>query len=211
MECTMSQPVIRLMPLLFAALVLFPACSPEPQEVHAITEFDVGYRPSANIQQQVEVLLATGSGSSNSPVYSDIAFFPVIRADAFDLGELPAALRRGDVEPDLSGIDFDSHFGFLVAHPNATKSYGAMMSGQRATYFSSVRVSYPEDRVLIHLSGSRLGGLDPMTALTARWEGSVYPIERRGRTDVEVRIDENAYMYSLEDGGLEASATKGKP
>ena len=209
----MNHAVIRLMPLLLAALVLFPACSPEPrsQEVQAISEFDVGHRPASNIRQQLEVVLATGSGGSNSPVYSDIAFFPVVRADAFDLGDLPAALRRHDVQPDVSGIDFDSHFGFLVAHPNASKSYGAMMSGQHATYFSSVRVSYPEDRVLIHLTGSRLGGLDPMTALTARWEGSIYPMERRGRSKVEVRIDENTYMYSLEDGGLEASVSDAKP
>lgn len=210
----MYQPVIRfLMPLFLAALVLFPACSPEPRslEVHAISGFDLGHRPAPNIRQQLEVVMATGSGASNHPVYSDIAFFPVVRADAFDRGDLPSALRHRDREPDLSGIDFDSHFGFLVAHPNASKSYGAVMSGQHATYFSSVRVSYPEDRVLIHLSGSRLGGLDHMTALTARWEGSIYPIEHRGRSKVEVRIDENTYMYSLEDGGIEASASKAGP
>lgn len=210
MECTVSPTIIRSMPLLLAAIVLLVACvtEPAPQEAHAISEFDVRRRPAPDARRQVEAILATGLGSSDTPFYSDITFFPVIHADAFDYGDAHSTLRRNDIEPDLSGVDFSSQFGFLVAHPSVSGSYSAMMSGQYAAYFSSVHVSYPEDWVVIHLSASRLGGLDHVTALTARWKGSIYPIERRGRSQVEVRIDEHAYLYSLDDGSLEATVSQ---
>lgn len=206
----MSRSIFRVMPLLLAALVLLAACSPkpEPQKIDAISDFEVSHRPAPDTRQRMQVILATGFGTSDTPMYSDVTFFPVIHADAFDSTDAHPALRRNDVEPDLSGIDFDSQFGFLVAHPNVRGSYGAMMSGQYATYFSSVRVSYPEDRVVIHLSASRLGGLDSVTALTARWEGSIYPIERRDRGQVEVRIDEHTYLYSLDDASLEGTVSR---
>lgn len=206
----MSRSIFRSMPLLLAALALLVACSPmpEPQKIDAISDFEMSHRPAPDARQQIQAILATGLGGSETPMYSDVTFFPVIHADAFATTDTHPALRRDDVEPDLSGIDFDSQFGFLVAHPNARGSYGAMMNGQYATYFSSVRVSYTEDRVVIHLSASRLGGLDAMTALTARWEGSIYPIERRGRSQVEVRIDEHTYLYSLDDASLEGTVTR---
>lgn len=199
--------------LLLLIVLSAAACTQQPRlhEVDAISEFDISHRPIQSARQHVEAILATGTGGSDTPMYSDIAFFPVVRPDAFDSTDLPPALRRNEVEPDVSAIDFDHQFGFLVAHPNASKSYRALTSGQHATYFSSVSVSYPEDRVLIHLKASRLGDLDPMTALTARWAGSIYPIDRRGRSQVEVRLDEHSYMYSLQDGELQATASRVMP
>lgn len=200
----MPRSIIRLMPLLFVASTFLASCAPEPQpqEVHAVSEFDVGSRPAPSVRDEMQVVLATGTGGADVPIYSDIAFFPVVHANALGQGDTRPSARRDDIEPDLSGIDFDSQFGFLVAHPNASRSYSAVMSGQYAKYFSNVRVSYPEDRVVIHLSSRRLGDLDPITALRARWEGSVYQIERRGRDQVEVQIDELAYVYSLDDASL---------
>lgn len=205
----MFQSVAR-SALLLIGLFLVAACAPKSQELQAVSEFEVGHRPAPSAKAQLEVILATGTGGSVTPVYSDVAFFPVTRADAFDSSQLPPAVRHHDTEPDLSGIDFDSQFAFLVAHPRSNSSYSALKSGQSAMYFSSAEVSYPEDRVLIHLSAGRLGDLDPMTALTARWGGRIYPVERRGRNQVEVRIDEHSYMYSLEDGGLQATASRAR-
>lgn len=188
---------------LLACAATMSACDgarePEPEEVAAISEFDVGQRPAPGGAEVVRVILATGglAEPGSAPMYADIAFFPIVAPEVPGRSYGPRGLRSRDVEPDLSEIDFDRQFAFLVAHPNARTSMRAMSSGQYATYFSSVRVSYPDDRILVHLSGSRLGGLDPVTALSARWEGSIYPIERRGRDLLEVRLDDNVYTYAL--------------
>lgn len=185
------------------AMALVPGCEgtrePEPQEVAAVSDFEIGHRPALGAADVARAILAT-SGMAHPdamPVYSDIEFFPVLHADALEAMSGPRQLRRRDIEPEFSAIDFDRQFAFLVAHPNASGSYRAMSSGQYATYFSSVRVSYPDDRVRVHLSGSRLGGLDPITAMAARWEGKIYPIDRRGRELLEVRLDDNVYTYAL--------------
>jgi len=125
-----------------------------------------------------------------------IEFFPITRADAFDRFSAPGLSRRAEAEVDLSGIDFDKQFAFLVAHPSSS-SYGAVTSGQYAKYFSKVLPSYEKDRVVLRIDASRLGDIDPMTAMTGKWEGSVYAVERRGRDKLEVRLYDDSYVYSL--------------
>jgi len=174
--------------------------SGKAEALQAASTFDASTRPMLSGTQAISTLLqGTGlgvEGQASLPAYSDIEFFPITRADAFDAFSAPGLSRRAEAEVDLSGIDFDKQFAFLVAHPSSS-SYGAVTSGQYAKYFSKVLPSYEKDRVVLRIDASRLGDIDPMTAMTGKWEGSVYAVERRGRDKLEVRLYDDSYVYSL--------------
>ncbi|MEN5206758.1 hypothetical protein ABE493_01355 [Stenotrophomonas terrae] len=168
-------------------------------ELEASSKFHVSSRPVLNSRQMLSALLG-GSGfgmeGESRPGYSDIEFFPIADADA--VASLSALSRPGRniASIDLSGIDFSKNFAFLVAHPSSS-SYGAMTSGQHATYFSKVLPSYEADKVVLRIDASRLGDIDPITAMSGNWEGSIYTVERRGRDKLEVRLYDESYAYSL--------------
>ncbi|WP_303749895.1 hypothetical protein [Stenotrophomonas pigmentata] len=169
-------------------------------ELEASSKFQVSTRPMLSRAQAVSTLLqGTGfaaQGQASLPGYSDIEFFPIASADAVEALRAYPRGRGNDAPIDLSGIDFDKSFAFLVAHPSSS-SYGAITSGQHATFFSSVLPSYEKDKVVLRIDASRLGEIDPMTALGGNWEGSIYAVERRGRDKLEVRLYDESYVYSL--------------
>lgn len=169
-------------------------------ELEASSKFRVSTRPMLSSRQVVSTLLGGSGfapeGQSRLPGYSDIEFFPIAGADAVESLNALSSPRRDDAPIDLSGIDFGKNFAFLVAHPSSS-SYGAMTSGQYATFFSKVLPSYEKDKVVLRIDASRLGDIDPMTALSGNWEGSIYTVERRGRDKLEVRLYDESYVYSL--------------
>ena len=169
-------------------------------ELEASSKFQVSTRPMLSSTQALSTLLqGTGfaaEGQASLPGYSDIEFFPIASADAVEAMRAYPAGRRDEAPIDLSGIDFSKSFAFLVAHPSSS-SYGAITSGQHATFFSSVLPSYEKDKVVLRIDASRLGEIDPMTALGGNWEGSIYAVERRGRDKLEVRLYDESYVYSL--------------
>lgn len=209
----MSRHPARLAAVFLATILGVAACGNEglsvakPQEITPSSDFQLSHRPALSGAQVVNALLNNaGLGlQGEQPMYADVAFFPVTRPDAMVFMGGPAALRRRDVEPDFSDIDFDTHVAFLVAHPSSD-SYAAITSGQHATFFSNVAVSYDKDRIMVHLDASRFGNLDMLTMATARWEGKIYPVERRGRSVLDVHIDDLVYQYELSgeraDSGL---------
>lgn len=204
----MRQPFLRLVVGCLSAVLLLGGCDQEGNpslsgkaaELQAASTFDVSTRPMLSSTQAVSTLLeGTGlglEGQASLPGYSDIEFFPITRADAFDTTSPFQLSRRADTQIDLSGIDFGKHFAFLVAHPSSS-SYGAVTSGQYAKYFSKVLPSYEKDKVVLRIDASRMGEIDALTAMTGKWEGSVYAVERKGRDKLEVRLYDESYVYSL--------------
>ncbi|MHC1651768.1 hypothetical protein ACODUL_00490 [Stenotrophomonas maltophilia] len=194
------------------SLVLLPllaACQSEqvgeffnpPQDVQASSEFRMSTPPGLvhnNLLSSASVKDGQARVDSGGPGYLDIRFFPITHADALDTMDphWPSARRSRDSEPDLGNVDFSSHFVFLVAHPELT-GYAAMSSGQHATFFSSVKVAYLDDRVVVHLEASRLGDISPMVLLGSPWAGKLYTLERRGRKQLEVKLYDNRYQFSL--------------
>lgn len=194
------------------SLVLLPllaACQSEqageffnpPQDVQASGEFRMSTPPGLvhnNLLSSASVKDGQARVDSGGPGYLDIRFFPITHADALYTMDphWPSARRSRDSEPDLGNVDFSSHFVFLVAHPELT-GYAAMSSGQYATFFSSVKVAYLDDRVVVHLEASRLGDINPMVLLGSPWAGKLYTLERRGRKQLEVKLYDNRYQFSL--------------
>ena len=177
-----------------------PSFGGKAAELEATSKFRVSMRPMLSNTQAVSTLLGGAGlgleGQSRLPGYSDIEFFPIAGADAVESLAAFSGGRRDDVPIDLSGIDFGKHFAFLVAHPSSN-SYAAMSSGQYAKFFSKVLPSYENDKVVLRIDASRLGDIDPMTAMGGSWEGSIYTVERRGRDKLEVRLYDESYVYSL--------------
>ncbi|MFC4727240.1 hypothetical protein [Coralloluteibacterium thermophilus] len=192
---------IALLALAAAALIGCNGYEPvePPTELEPHSRFKVGHRPSMNSTHAVANVLQ-GSGlhleGVQVPGYADLEFFPITRPDMFEPSPGMRRLRRHEQPPNLRGIDFDTQFAFLVAHPDGT-SYAAVRSGQTAHFFSDVAVSYTDETVVLHLKARSLGGLDPMTAMTAGWKGDIYAVPRRDREQVEVRLNDRVYRYSL--------------
>ncbi|SNT82788.1 hypothetical protein [Stenotrophomonas sp. CC120222-04] len=197
----------RALPL--ALLPLLAACQNEqvseffnpPQDVQASSEFRMSTPPGLvhnNLLSSASVKDGQARVDAGGPGYLDIRFFPITDADALNsVGpDWPSSRQSRDSAPDLSGVDFSSHFVFLVAHPELT-GYAAMSSGQYATFFSSVKVAYLDDRVVMHLDASRLGDISPMVLLGSPWAGKLYTLERRGRKQLEVKLYENRYQFTL--------------
>ncbi|WP_295569797.1 hypothetical protein [uncultured Stenotrophomonas sp.] len=191
------------------ALPLLAACQSEqvgeffnpPQDVQASSEFRMSTPPGLvhdNLLSSASVKDGQARVDSGGPGYLDIRFFPITHADALDTMDphWPSARHSRDSELDLGNVDFSSHFVFLVAHPELT-GYAAMSSGQYATFFSSVKVAYLDDRVVVHLEASRLGDISPMVLLGSPWAGKLYTLERRGRKQLEVKLYDNRYQFSL--------------
>lgn len=191
------------------ALPLLAACQSEqvgeffnpPQDVQASSEFRMSTPPGLvhdNLLSSASMKDGQARVDSGGPGYLDIRFFPITHADALDTMDphWPSARHSRDSEPDLGNVDFSSHFVFLVAHPELT-GYAAMSSGQYATFFSSVKVAYLDDRVVVHLEASRLGDISPMVLLGSPWAGKLYTLERRGRKQLEVKLYDNRYQFSL--------------
>ncbi|MHC1677472.1 hypothetical protein [Stenotrophomonas maltophilia] len=195
----------RALPL--ALLALLSACQSEkvgeffnpPQEVQAHSEFRVSGLPALaypNLVSSASVEGGQARVDGNGPGYMDLQFFPITSADALDSTDAAWARQSQYRAPDLSGIDFSTQFAFLVAHPELS-GYAAMTSGQYATFFSTLKVAYLDDRVVVHLDASRLGNINPITALGSPWAGKLYTLERRGRTQLEVKLYENRYRFTL--------------
>lgn len=89
---------IQLTTLLLAAAALLSACDAasnlldRPREVTAASEFTTHYRPAPDPRSQVRALLASGGMAAadldEPPMYSDIVFFPVVRAEAYAAGQV---------------------------------------------------------------------------------------------------------------------------
>lgn len=197
----------RAVPL--ALLPLLAACQNEqvaeffnpPQDVQASSEFRMSTPPGLvhnNLLSSAAVKDGQARVDSGGPGYLDIRFFPITHADALDTMDphWPSARHSRDSEPYLGNVDFSSHFVFLVAHPELTGN-AAMSSGQYATFFSSVKVAYLDDRVVVHLDASRLGDISPMVLLGSPWAGKLYTLERRGRKQLEVKLYDNRYRFTL--------------
>ena len=185
-----------------------PAPVEPPTKLEPHSHFEVSHRPSMNSAHLVANLLQ-GSGlgleGMQVPGYADLEFFPITRPHMFELSPATRRLRRHEQPPDLDGIDFDTQFPFLVAHPDGNSS-AALRSGWTAQFFSDVAVSYTDEAVVLHLEASRLGGLDPMAAISAGWKGDIYAVPRRDRDQVEVHLDGQVYRYSLLDDSGDADA-----
>ncbi|PTA69977.1 MULTISPECIES: hypothetical protein [unclassified Stenotrophomonas] len=191
----------------FALLPLLAACQNEqvsaffnpPQDVQASGEFRMSTPPGLvhnNLLSSAAVNDGQARVDSGGPGYLDIRFFPITHANALDAMGAKWPSSQRDNEPDLGNVDFSSHFVFLVAHPELT-GYAAMRSGQYATFFSSVKVAYLDDRVVVHLDASRLGDISPMALLGSPWAGKLYTLERRGRKQLEVKLYDNRYQFTL--------------
>ena len=204
----MRQPFLRIVAGSLFSLLLLTGCDQEGNlsftgeaaELEASSKFRVSMRPMLSSTQAVSaLLLGSGLGVEGHavlPGYSDIEFFPIAGTDAVEAMRAFPLNRSQDAPIDLSGIDLNKNFAFLVAHPSSS-SYGAMSSGQHATYFSKVLPSYEKDKVVLRIDASRLGNIDAMTAISGGWEGSIYAVERRGRDKLEVRLYDESYVYSL--------------
>jgi hypothetical protein len=197
----------RALPL--ALLPLLAACQNEqvseffnpPQDVQDSSEFRMSSPPGLvhnNLLSSASVEDGQARVDAGGPGYLDIRFFPITHADALDTMDprWPSSRQSRDNAPNLAGVDFSSHFVFLVAHPELT-GYAAMSSSQYATFFSSVKVAYLDDRVVVHLDASRLGDISPMALLGSPWAGKLYTLERRGRKQLEVKLYENRYQFTL--------------
>ncbi|MBS9727010.1 hypothetical protein, partial [Stutzerimonas stutzeri] len=51
--------------------------------------------------------------------------------------------------------------------------------------------------VVVHLDASRLGDISPMALLGSPWAGKLYTLERRGRKQLEVKLYDNRYQFTL--------------
>nr|CDQ33780.1 hypothetical protein BN993_03227 [Virgibacillus halodenitrificans] len=176
----------------------------KPTELKPTTEFSTSIRPALDAKHLVSAALS-GSGMAlerepgdNPPQYADLEFFPILSADGFKKIEDTSYGHSRSRLPDLSGIDFNKNFVFLVAYPSSD-SYRAAQSGQQALFFTKVQVTYPDDEVALDLSASHLGNMDIATMLSGSWKGELYVVERRDRDQLEVNIDDNTYRYSLND------------
>lgn len=212
----MRPPFLRSIVCGIFSLMLLVGCDQEGNfsvtgkaaELEAASKFQVSIRPMLSRTQALSTLLqGSGFGIEGKvarPGYSDIEFFPIARTDEIEMMRAYPRGRGDDAPIDLSGIDFNKDFAFLVAHPSSS-SYGAITSGQHATYFSTVSPSYEKDKVVLRIDASRLGDIDAMTAMSGNWEGSIYRVERRGREKLEVRLYDESYVYSLvADAGSDA-------
>lgn len=171
-------------------------------EIEPSIEFSTSFRPMLDTKHLVSAILS-GSGMTlesepgdNPPQYADLAFFPVLNAEEFEkMADSSYGHSRGHL-PNLSSTDFDKNFVFLVAYPRSD-SYQAARSGTQALFFTKVEVGYPDDKVALKLSASRLGEMSMDTMLSGGWKGELYVVERRKRDQLEVSIDDKSYHYSL--------------
>lgn len=180
-----------------------------PTELEPHSSFEIGHRPSMNSAHAVASVLQ-GSDlrleSVQTTGYADLEFFPITRPDMFELWPATQS-RRHEQLPDLGGVDFGTQFAFLVAHPDGN-SYNALLSGQAARFFADVAVSYTDELIVLHLKASRLGGLDPIDAMSSGWKGDIYAVPRRDREQLEVRLDDEVFRYSLVDEAVAGAATE---
>lgn len=177
------------------------ASASKPLELKATSEFTTSMRPAQNPEQVVsQILMASGMALEGEevekqPRYIDLEFFPITDSDAFKSMQNPY-MRRRDRLPDLSGIDFDKQFAFMVAHPEGS-AHDQLSTDSQAMFFTTVTVSYPEDKIVLGLKARRLGEMSLVSMMSGQWAGEIYTIDKKNHEALEVHMDDETYEYSL--------------
>jgi hypothetical protein len=181
------------------AACLFISCHEKSVELKESFTIPSTYRPG-NIFNSInsaliDEALAHGQdttlqigGAGNLPLYEDIEFYPVLSAkDLHRIVDHP--LKKNEFGAYVDNIDFNTHFAFIVAHPDSYE----------ATYFDELTSKGSGKGLLkLQLDSRGLGkGKTGIEALMQKWKIKVYTIERKSYDSLTVQLNEDTYPFRI--------------
>jgi hypothetical protein len=145
------------------------------------------------------VIQFQSSGNRKLSPYKDVAFLTVSGAEELtnlcsDYGSV-----RTDFSTQISHIDFNKYFVFIVAHPVGPVMTGTEINSSQALYFDKVFDIATEDSIRkIKLETSRLGSVsEELASFAQKWQSHIYIIPRNGCEDVLLELDKEKYTLYL--------------
>lgn len=185
------------MAVLFACL--FFSCEEKSMELKESFTIPAAYRPGnvfASINSAlIDEALTQGQdsayqigGAGNLPAYEDLEFYPVLTAK--DLHRVVEnSIRKNEYDVYVNNIDFNTHFAFIVAHPESYET----------TYFDELIAKGSGKGLLkLKLNSRVLGNAKTgIEALMQKWKIKVYNIERKGYDSLTVQLNEDTYPFRI--------------
>ncbi|WP_316803374.1 hypothetical protein [Pedobacter nototheniae] len=219
----MSYTIIRNFSLVVLSLFCVLTSCNKPVEVKQTFNFETSLRPgndrmedfTNNINKVLRNNAETSGADSTiqfqsnedekKPIYEDVAFLPVLTAEALDqiIGDYAEKrFRRNgeDHSAQVNSIDFTKNLVFLVSHPKAPMMVlGEVNDSGHAIYLDRVLDDGTKDnKRLIKLQSKRLGDVaSGMASLMQKWESTVYILEKKNEDSLLVEIDKTVYPFSL--------------
>lgn len=142
--------------------------------------------------------------------YLDIEFFPVL--SVHDLQELAmphfSKRKKALIDLDISQINFDTHFAFLVAHSSTEDSHSINWTNSSQTHYMDKLFIKEENNNVLHLNyqTSVLGNVDStFNFFLLKWKVKVFVLERKHYEKLIVTLYDENYYFNLIDGNNQNS------